>query len=285
MDTIDLTEKFLRVADSLNVFYSLSISKLAIFTVACPLIALFTCFITAVIYQFDDVHETHCRVFNIVPSISAVTGVSPQRYLWRASIALHLAPRLLLASLYYTYYGERLTDVEASRDMGQILRTVCYWLNVVEIFSLAGVTYISNIDNYPIHEKLFITFMTTSLTYMLFTLKLFRITHPEMNQVNQKSYRWKRTFFTLSIICTVGLVIFFMQHRLLCHNLAFSWFAACEYVVAASNMAFHFTCIYEFPDEYLFVTSTPSKTKKTIKNSTDTPSSPTKTKKTNKKLV
>lgn len=77
-----------------------------------------------------------------------MTGVSPQRYLWRASIALHLAPRLLLASLYYTYYGERLTEIQASKDTGQILRAICYWLNLIEIFSLAGVTYISNIDNY-----------------------------------------------------------------------------------------------------------------------------------------
>ena len=40
------------------------------------------------------------QVYNAIPSLSAVTGVSPQRYLWRASIVFHAVPRLLVAVSY-----------------------------------------------------------------------------------------------------------------------------------------------------------------------------------------
>lgn len=52
----------------------------------------------------------------------------------------------------------------------------------------------------------------------------------------------------MSIASTIGLIVFFLQHRLLCHNLAFSWFAFCEYLIAFSNMGFHYTTtMIDFP--------------------------------------
>ena len=38
--------------------------KLCIATVAIPIATLIFCFVTAYIYQQDDIHETHCRVRN-----------------------------------------------------------------------------------------------------------------------------------------------------------------------------------------------------------------------------
>lgn len=48
----------------------LSIRKLAFITVALPFIALFLCFVTAYVFRYDDVHETHCRVSTIRYSFS-----------------------------------------------------------------------------------------------------------------------------------------------------------------------------------------------------------------------
>lgn len=39
-----------------------SVRKLAFITIALPFSALVICFITAYIFRYDDVHETHCRV-------------------------------------------------------------------------------------------------------------------------------------------------------------------------------------------------------------------------------
>lgn len=112
-------------------------------------------------------------------------------------------------------------------------------------------TYVSNKENYPVHEKVFILFMTSSLSYMLATLKLLKVLQPNGPQTPQEdsSLRYKKAFFALSIASTVGLILFFLKHRFLCHDLAFSWFALCEYIVASANMGFHCTTMLDFPTE------------------------------------
>lgn len=91
---------------------------------------------------------------------------------------------------------------------------------------------------------------------MLASIKLQRYLHadgapPPGRQAN--SLLWKRRLFVLSIAATVGLMIFFMKHRFYCHDMAFSWFSLCEYIIACSNLAFHCTAIWDFPDEHLII--------------------------------
>lgn len=40
----------------------ISFRKLCLVTVALPMTSLLICFVTAYIFQRDDIHETHCRV-------------------------------------------------------------------------------------------------------------------------------------------------------------------------------------------------------------------------------
>ncbi|XP_058444499.1 post-GPI attachment to proteins factor 2-like [Malaya genurostris] len=240
-------------SEKLIVHLIISFRDLCVFTLFLPLGTLFVCFVSAYIFQPDEVHETHCRVYNVIPSISAITGVSPQRYLWRISIALHIGPRFIIAFVYNNYYRtliNELNDPVRMKKAGRLLNVV-YCLNLVEISALCGVTYISNKENYPLHEKVFILFMTSSLSYMLATLKLLKTLQPNGPQTSQEdsSLRYKRAFFALSIASTIGLIMFFMKHRFFCHDLAFSWFALCEYIVALSNMGFHCTTMLDFPTE------------------------------------
>lgn len=66
----DMTTKIAKSAgdqseDSLDhmlLFFNLSIRKLAFVGVSLPLITLLTCLATAYVFQYDDVHETHCQV-------------------------------------------------------------------------------------------------------------------------------------------------------------------------------------------------------------------------------
>ncbi|XP_034945102.1 post-GPI attachment to proteins factor 2-like [Chelonus insularis] len=233
-----------------SIHLAISFRKLCIATACLPLVTLLICFVTAYIFQQDDIHETHCRVYNVLPSISAITGVSPQRYLWRITIALHIGPRLVIATVYHSYYRNILLALEhlPAKILGCRLLNLCFWLNLVEIAALCGVTYISNRENYYAHEKIFIIFMVSSLTYMLAAVKLGRLVTP-----NAQSLHYKEILFTTSLVSTVGLIIFFLKHRLLCHDLAFSWFSLCEYIIASANMGFHVTVILDFPKEQLIV--------------------------------
>ncbi|CAG5079203.1 Similar to CG7990: Post-GPI attachment to proteins factor 2-like (Drosophila melanogaster) [Cotesia congregata] len=119
---------------------AISFRKLCIATACLPLVTLLICFVTAYIFQQDDIHETHCRVYNVLPSISAITGVSPQRYLWRVTIALHIGPRLVIATVYHSYYRKILTDLEdlPKKLIGCRLLNLCFWLNIIEIAALCG---------------------------------------------------------------------------------------------------------------------------------------------------
>lgn len=78
--------------------------EICVVTAALPMVTLFICFVSAYIFQSEEIHETHCRVYNVIPSISAITGVSPQRYLWRICVALHIGPRFAIAAVYRNYY-------------------------------------------------------------------------------------------------------------------------------------------------------------------------------------
>ncbi|RZC33415.1 post-GPI attachment to proteins factor 2-like, partial [Asbolus verrucosus] len=157
--------------------------------------------------------------------------------------------------VHRSYHLNLINSSSKDQEKARWWLNFAFWLNVVEIGSLCGVTYISNRENYPIHEKLFIIFMISSLLHMLACIKGIRWVAETNNDVQtvQKGLFIKQSLLLLSLVSTVGLVGFFLEHRLLCHDMAFSWFAFCEYVIALANMAFHITVILDFPTEHLVV--------------------------------
>lgn len=60
----ELTQKKAVSREELVVHYSLSFKYVCLLTVSCPFLALIICFVTAYIFQSNDIHETHCRVSN-----------------------------------------------------------------------------------------------------------------------------------------------------------------------------------------------------------------------------
>ncbi|VVC91738.1 unnamed protein product [Leptidea sinapis] len=194
-------------------------------------------------------------VYNVVPSISAITGISPQRYVWRICIAYHLGPRLLIGSLYYNYHKERTLQIKDGevRKLATKLGEACYWLNFIELFALSGVTYVSNRENYFVHEKIFIIFMIAALLHMLCRARVGCIATDVVEPVATNKLVW--VLFYVAITATVGLIISFLRHRLLCRPLAFTWFSVCEYILATTNMAFHALIVRDLPLHQVVVTS------------------------------
>ncbi|XP_013185659.1 post-GPI attachment to proteins factor 2-like [Amyelois transitella] len=244
-----------KILEYKGLLWSCGLREICLTALWLPLGALIFCYVTASIFQADDIHETHCKVYNVVPSISAITGISPQRYIWRICVAFHLGPRLLIGSLYYNYHKERTAHIveEKSRILATKLGEACYWLNFVEILALTGVTYVSNRENYFVHEKIFIIFMITSLVHMLCRARVGCIASDVVEPVRTNKLVW--ILFYVAIAATVGLIIFFLRHRLLCRPLAFTWFSVCEYILATANMAFHVIVVRDLPTHQLQVVS------------------------------
>ena len=89
------------------------------------------------------------QVHNFVPSISAVTGISPGRYLWRIAIAFHMGPRILIVASYYHYllsFVGRLNKEDAA-SMAKLLQW-CFYLQIVEIAGLCGISFVHNREHY-----------------------------------------------------------------------------------------------------------------------------------------
>ncbi|XP_077559081.1 post-GPI attachment to proteins factor 2-like [Haemaphysalis longicornis] len=238
-----------------HVLLRVKVLHLAYLTVALPLFTLLFCFATSMWFQYTAVNSTVCKVYNFCPSVSAITGISPQRYAWRIGVALHTGPRLLLASLYPGYYGRRAARVApARRALFGRLTWATYGLHVAEALSLVGVTYVSNRENYPVHEKIFVLFMLSSLLYMVGTcLAVHLCQHKEDTELERRSRRLKTSLLGLTLAASAGMLFFFYRHRVHCVELAFSWFSICEYVICFCNMAFHLTLVYDIPDEELLV--------------------------------
>ncbi|XP_071526368.1 post-GPI attachment to proteins factor 2-like [Panulirus ornatus] len=238
---------------------------------ALPVVGMFICLITSVIFHSDHINNTICKVYNFLPSISAVTGVSPQRYLWRVAVALHISPRLLVAWVARAYYTALAAHVPVVRRPAYLtLVDAAFYLNLTELATLCGVTYISNKENYPVHEKLFTLFMLVSLVYMLCVIRVVRAVRHTLSPRLLRSFSQKKWLFGIKLASTGGLLFFFWRHRVYCQPMAFSWFSLCEYVIATCNMLYHVSVALDFSEEHLIVghivstASTPSASSNSI---------------------
>ncbi|CAL8099304.1 unnamed protein product [Calicophoron daubneyi] len=130
-----------------------------------PLFGLLICTFISVWKTYEEVTESVCGVSNFVPSISAVTGITPQLYIWRYLIGFQSGPRLILAAAYYQQhklYASRLPKP----FYFTILAKSALLLHMIDLVSFVGVAYVSNRENFPVHERLFIVFLVSSTMYM-----------------------------------------------------------------------------------------------------------------------
>ena len=100
------------------------------------------------------------QVYNVVPSISAVTGISPGRYLWRVVIAFHIGPRMLIAAVYYNFlmsFVPFLVGPEAPNKAEWLTKLLkcCYYLQVSEVVGLCVISFVHNREHYREYKLVF----------------------------------------------------------------------------------------------------------------------------------
>ncbi|CAK1540573.1 unnamed protein product [Leptosia nina] len=201
--------------------------------------------------DFERANNTHCKVPNVFPSISASIGnYEPQLTIWRAAIFTHAPLRFTLIYLRWIYYRSII-----SKDFIVIVKLAVF-LNIIENLALLGLTHWTSSLNYPYHEACFKTFIGTSIFYMFFTslmLTKYR-RRPTVSDLETYSVKLKWRAFFVNVGSFAFAAYFFLRHNRLCEPYVYSMFAFSEYVVVISNILFHMTTIYDLKTQYIYFT-------------------------------
>ncbi len=130
----------------------LPLPSLARLCVAPPVAAFAFCLAHAALLDAERANYTHCRVWNFAPSVSAAVGTSGLRSAaWRICLAVHAAPRLLVALMYRARRLEMASIAGGGRGAAVHLT---FWVHLVELFGLLLLSMVSSKEHYIVRAKL-----------------------------------------------------------------------------------------------------------------------------------
>ncbi|KAK2160886.1 hypothetical protein LSH36_125g00008 [Paralvinella palmiformis] len=239
------------------VVFRISGTFMYVIMLSMPLCAAIIAIGLSMIKDFQASTATACRVWNLFPSVSAaISCCTPQKYIWRLLIALHTAPRFMVACMYYNHYLA--FRVAGSRRLFEIMVMVNSFLHVAENFCLLLLSVVGSDENYDIHEKSFIGFMIFSECYMLLTLAIFRWSRSggPWSKQDLRSYSCKTVLAIFNVSSFLISIYFFFRHNTYCEPGMYSVFAVFEYFVIISNIAFHSSAMFEFGQGQLVFSET-----------------------------
>ncbi|XP_077984386.1 post-GPI attachment to proteins factor 2-like [Glandiceps talaboti] len=231
--------------------------NLVLATAFMPLSAFIVTILISVFRDLEATTKTHCNVVNVLPSVSASIGdFSPQRYIWRTAIALHCGPRLLMAYTHYSWL--KLTHQDAYVDMKtyQLFCTIVLWSDVLEIFSLQGLTSVSSSEYFAFHEGCTVVFLMMSFLYMTVINILFKWKSGRCRNIqNTLSVRLKFICWCAVTVSIVMMAYLYWRHNQYCEPYIYSGFAFFEYMVVIATIVVHGTVMLDLHDKELTVLS------------------------------
>lgn len=228
-------------------------------TFSLPVVSLCTCLLLGIVLHLDVSTRTHCKVPNIVPSVSAVIGGNtPERYIWRMGMAFFSFPRVLDAFLYHNFFS---ASPGGGQPVNIVLNGVVWVLHVGQYLSLFTLSYVSSTEYYVLHRNGFIGFISCSIIHMLFFLLLFTRARSPFSLRDRKSFRLRVLFTSLHIFLFITSIYFYKRHNDYCEPYMYSWYSACEYLVVLTNIGFHTAEAVDFGSDHYFSLAPPDTVK------------------------
>ncbi len=235
-----------------------------------PLLAFFSCIFISLMKDFELANQTHCHVRNWLPSISAsISKFYPQIFIWRLLIGIDSFPRYLIAYIYFKKFYAIKQDHVKYTYLYQVLIRVAFLFHSIELTSLLLLTYVSSVEIFSIHKLSFVTFVASSLLYMLLTVithfwplkkrneHSYNLISVDSNndqarigavlpdQANLRSRQLKLSIITVYICCLLAALYFYIRHNLQCEPYVYSMFALFEYLTVLANIAYHTVIFYD----------------------------------------
>jgi hypothetical protein len=213
-----------------------------------PVIGLVACLFFSVYYHYEDVIKTHCRNWEWLPSISSTIGNNiPEMFIWRYSIALYSAPKIWAEIVHFAL----LRWIRRQRHRGklgwfQIWNSLALLTGILENCSLYLLTMVSSSEHRFTHELGFALLMIFAHLHFIFFLIAFYCARKPL-QSSERNWFARRLFFALAhaTLFLVALRLYF-RHKKYCEPGMYSWFALCEWLVVAANIAFHMGFLWEY---------------------------------------
>ncbi|XP_008204605.1 post-GPI attachment to proteins factor 2 isoform X2 [Nasonia vitripennis] len=244
MSRLRLGSDYIPLVDEEISRYRLVISfpKIAWFTVSLPFFGFVFCIVWSILYNFEKSTETHCKVYNFLPSVSAAIGhYKPQKNVWEAAIATQAILRALVLYMYYKYYRE------TAHKWAYGMTNFALFSYLVENAALVTLSFWSSNENYALHKISFIMFLLMSLMHMTLAYIIARNCRNVSKDIHDSiSLKWKFNSMVFNVTAILLAVYFFYRHNKYCEPFVYSMFALAEYIVVVSNMAFHVTAAHDF---------------------------------------
>ncbi|KAG6459215.1 hypothetical protein O3G_MSEX011259 [Manduca sexta] len=188
-------------------------ARLCFLTVSTPLVAFVICVLLTIYKDSEKANNTHCKVPNVLPSISASIGnFEPQSSIWKTAIYVHSPIRFYIVYLRWQYYKTVISE------NCEVVVNLAVILNIIENLALIGLTYWTSSGNYPYHEVCFKLFIATSVFYMLFICILLTNNRrrPNISFRERHSVRLKWRAFIVNVASFACAAYFFLRHNRLC---------------------------------------------------------------------
>lgn len=208
---------------------SISLFILSSFSIHISSLAALLCYGITIIKEYEDATNTHCNVWNILPSFSSTIGnYTPQRYIWRLLVGLSCVMRLFSVWIF----AQNLKRFKKRSAIINILTL----MRVTEFAGLFLLTMFASTEIFEVHAFGFCIFFIFSTVNIFIVSRLMKHGITGSGEVNSRASLYPTIYF----FTFTGCLISYILHDYYCWPGVYSVFGLLELLMIFVNIMFWF---------------------------------------------